>query len=216
MSESEEMYLISIALLNETGIPSPVPLSKLALTMEVKSVSANEMVHKLEEDGLLTYTPYKGVELTTEGLRIALQVIRKRRLWEVFLVEYLSLSVNQAEEIACQLEHILSNQVSERLAEFLGFPQLSPQNKPIPGLQDPQFGEDILPLCALRIGEQGEITRITAGSAARSFLAKQGFVPQARVTVMAIARDGERLLKNDQGQMVHLNSELSDAIWIKH
>ena len=215
MSESEEMYLISIAQLNEAGTPSPVPLSNLALALQVQPVSANQMVHKLEEEGLLTYTPYKGVELTAEGQRIALQVIRKRRLWEVFLVEHLRLTTREAEKTACQLEHILSNQVSERLAEFLGFPKLSPQSKRIPEAQDPQAGDNDLPLCALDVGERGEITRIAAGSAVRSFLAKQGIVPQAQVTVMAVTSDGERLLANGEGNTVHLSSELSDEIWIK-
>ena len=215
MSESEEMYLISIAQLNEAETPSPVPISNLALALDVQPVSANQMVHKLEEEGLLTYTPYKGVELTAEGQRIALQVIRKRRLWEVFLVEHLRLTTREAEETACQLEHILSNQVSERLAEFLGFPKLSPQSKRIPEAQDPQAGDNVLPLCAFNVGDRGEITRITAGSAIRSFLAKQGFVPKAQVTVLAVTSDGERLLTNGEGNTVHLSSELSDEIWIK-
>jgi len=85
MSESEEMYLVSIAQLSELNPGNLVPMSKLASQLGIKSVSANEMVRRLEEVGCLIYTPYKGIKLTPQGINRASQVLRKRRLWEVFL-----------------------------------------------------------------------------------------------------------------------------------
>ena len=120
MSESEEMYLISIAQLNEAGVASPIPLSQLASALQVQTVSVNQMVRKLEDAGMVVYTPYQGVELTPPGKQAAASVLRKRRLWEVFLVESLHLATEEAEAAACRLEHLLSDKAVKRLSEYLG------------------------------------------------------------------------------------------------
>ena len=86
MSESEEMYLITIARLGAKELQGLVPLSKLADALSVVPVSVNQMVKKLEEAGLVHYFPYKGVELTDQGRKVARQVLRHRRLWEYFFV----------------------------------------------------------------------------------------------------------------------------------
>ena len=132
MSESEEMYLVTIARLNESGDNLPVPVSQLAAELNVLPVSANQMIRKLEETGWVCYTPYKGVSLTEEGAALALQILRHRRLWEVFLVEKLKIPVAEAAELACRLEHFLPVDAAERLAIYLGNPGISPTGSPIP------------------------------------------------------------------------------------
>jgi Mn-dependent DtxR family transcriptional regulator len=134
MSESEDMYLLTVAKLVEAGAQAPIPVSRLAQELSIQPISANQMIRKLEEAGWLRYTPYKGVELTQEGEGLALRTLRHRRLWEVFLVENLQLSLDEADEMACRLEHILPAEVAERLAGFLGYPATSPRGKPIPDL----------------------------------------------------------------------------------
>ena len=89
MTEAAEMYLLRIALLAQDQ--EPVPISRLADALDVSPISANQMCRKLETRGLVTYQPYKGVTLTPKGKHIALQVLRKRRLWEVFLGSKLGL-----------------------------------------------------------------------------------------------------------------------------
>lgn len=215
MSESEEMYLITIAQLIESGAPSPIPISNLAQSMGIRSVSANQMVHKLQADGLLSYTPYKGVALTPKGHGLAAGILRKRRLWEVFLVESLNLPAAQAETMSCQLEHVLDKGTSERLAEFLGQPRVSPQNKLIPEIDRADYETFDLPLSSLSTGESGEITRITAPSAARDFLAKHGYTPNSGLTISAAASDGERLVINNEGAALHISAELSNSIFVK-
>jgi len=216
MSESKEMYLATIAQLNEVGVAGPVSLTQLASKLEVQTVSINQMVHKLEEQGLLTYTPYSGVELTEDGKGAAMQVLRKRRLWEVFLVEHLHLPVGDAEETACQLEHVLPNPFVERFAEFLDYPQFSPQGKLIPKSLDQEIILTNLPLSTLITGEQGEIAVMTADNVTQSFLSKQGFAPKTKITILAIASNGERLLSNESGNTIHLSVDISETIWIKH
>ena len=98
MRESSEMYLLRAALLRRDL--QPVPLTLLAQNLAVSPVSANEMCHKLMSEGLLNYEPYKGVILTSAGAAIAYRILRRRRLWEVFLAECLDVAPREAEEIA--------------------------------------------------------------------------------------------------------------------
>ena len=119
LSESEEMYLVTIAKLIENGKPSPISISVLAHEMDILPVSANQMIRKLAEQGLVNYMPYRGVELNDSGKQKATQIIRYRRLWEVFLVKNLDVSVREAEELACRLEHITPASISDSLSSFL-------------------------------------------------------------------------------------------------
>ena len=116
MSEAEEMYMITLAKLAERGVQSPVPLTLLAEELAVLPVSANQMVHKLEQEGILDYVPYKGVAMRPEGRRLANRTLRRRRLWELFLVDRLGLPFAEADALACRMEHITSAEVTERLA----------------------------------------------------------------------------------------------------
>ena len=155
LSESEEMYLVSIARLVESGVEPPVSISLLAHEMEIASVSANQMVRKLEECELVRYYPYKGVSLTEYGEAAALRVLRHRRLWEVFLVENLQFSPAEAEHQACRLEHVFPDEAVERLAGFLGQPRLSPQGKTIPEPDDPANLDSGIRLSQLPAGQSG-------------------------------------------------------------
>ena len=129
------MYLITIAMAVEDGHEGPVPLPYLGKEMDVSRVSANEMVKKLVEKGFVTYTPYKGVALTDVGMRIANDVLRRRRLWAVFLSEHLGLTAGAADTVACEFEHITPSEVAQRLSHFLGDPTVGPGGKPIPSSQ---------------------------------------------------------------------------------
>jgi DtxR family Mn-dependent transcriptional regulator len=216
MSESEEMYLVSIARLSESGGNKPVALSDLAALMAVQPVSTHQMVRKLEEAGMVTYTPYKGVELTGEGKRLACRILRSRRLWEVFLVEKLRLSALESETIACRLEHVLPGEAVERLADFLGHPQVSPQGKPIPLCGMAYFPALELPLAQLRVGEQAMITRLQVDGATRSFLSSQGIVPETSLLVQALGGNREVLVVTETGETVHLSEKIAGDIYVKN
>jgi len=92
----------------------------------------SDMIRKLSEKGTIDYIKYQGVQITDEGKKMALQVIRKHRLWEVFLVEKLGFHWDEVHEIAEQLEHIRSSPLISRLDEFLNFPKFDPHGDPIP------------------------------------------------------------------------------------
>ena len=104
ISESAQMYLVKIKRLEEEM--NPVPLSFLAESLSISPVSVNEMCRKMQEQDLIDYQPYKGASLTPAGDKEALQVLRRHRLWEVFLVDHLRFSFEQAHELADALEHV--------------------------------------------------------------------------------------------------------------
>jgi len=210
VSESAEMYLLRIALLSEGN--NPVPISQLAETLDVSPISANQMCRKLESKGLVDYQPYKGVTLTLQGEAIALRVLRKRRLWEVFLAEKLGLDPETAEEIACRFEHVTPEDLAEKLAEFLGNPTLSPQHQPIP----PRFGSVqhkhvIRPLSAVGVGERVRVTNIVADETLKAFLRTQGIGPGAVLTVLALAPNKALLVAVD-GNHISLATDVADHI----
>ncbi len=215
MSESEEMYLISIARLNEAGLEGPAPLSLLASELDLAPVSVNQMVRKLEEEGLVAYFPYKGAELTATGKQAALRILRHRRLWEVFLAEQLRFSPGEAEVIACKMEHILPDEAAERLADFLGNPATSPQGKPIPGPLAREARRGEVCLRQLRIGETSQVKQIAADTATRAFLNGEGIASDTQVTVLAIGGEGSVLIKTETGKTAHLAREVVEKLWVK-
>ena len=211
LSESVEMYLLRIALLQEDD--RPVPISALAEEMAVSPVSANQMCRRLEERGAVHYEPYKGVRLTLHGEAVAMRVLRKRRLWEVFLAEKLGLEPDEAEEIACRFEHVTPDVLGERLAEFLGNPKFSPQHEPIPASLGEAVRRPRLALTALQVGHAGRVVDIEGDEATRNFLRSQGLSAGAAVRVLAAATDGELLAHTPAGT-VTLSGDVAQRIWV--
>ena len=128
---SEENYLKAIYHL-ESHLGVSVSNNAIAEKIKTKASSVTDMIKKLAEKGLVTYKRYKGVNLTDKGRSSAISVIRKHRLWEVFLVEKLNFSWDEVHEVAEQLEHIKSEKLTQQLDAFLGFPERDPHGDPIP------------------------------------------------------------------------------------
>jgi len=213
MSESEEMYLITIARLVEGGLEEPVPISLLAAELSIQPVSANQMVHKLAEEEFVEYLPYKGVKLTTSGQEAAQQVLRDRRLWEVFLVEHLALPPSIADALVCRLEHITVEGVSDRLAKFLDYPAVSPQGYPIPGVKGETAPDTYQPLSDLAAGEWGEVMRIEGDPITRTFLESEGLRPGVRVISLVIGSGGGMLLAVGESRL-QLTKRVTDKVFV--
>lgn len=130
-SYTEENYIKAIYKLSENGTQE-VNTNAIAEALDTKAASVTDMLRKLSSKSLVNYVKYRGVSLTEEGERIALQIIRKHRLWEVFLVEKLKFNWDEVHEVAEELEHISSALLTRRLDEFLGYPQFDPHGDPIP------------------------------------------------------------------------------------
>jgi DtxR family transcriptional regulator, Mn-dependent transcriptional regulator len=215
MSESEEMYLVSIALHQEASHAGPVPLPDLADQLGVLTVSVNQMVRKLEESKLVTYLPYKGVSLTPQGKAQALRILRHRRLWEVFLVEKLKCLPEEATYLACRLEHTTPCEIAERLAIFLGDPEVNPQGKRIPQKECNQDFPTDMPLTQLPVDRPAKLTQLATEATERSFLSQAGFSVGQSITVIAASSDGNLLVKKESGGTIHLSTILAEKIRVE-
>jgi DtxR family Mn-dependent transcriptional regulator len=203
-----------MARLAEVVEDCPIPVSQVAELLGVTSVSANQMVHHLEEMGLVTYTPYKGVEFTEEGWKSAVKTLRSRRLWEVFLVEKLQYGPQEADILACRLEHAIPEETAQRLAEFLDWPEVSPQGKPIPQIDTAGSMQTGSPLNRLPANATGVVTVIPPGEE-RAYLQQSGMNIGSEIYVLAYQLNGPCLIKTGNGVTINISSELSNRIWVK-
>lgn len=157
--ENVENYLKSIYKLQSKS--GKVPTSALAERLGISDASVSDMVKKLSEQGMVRYLPYKGVELTENGRRIALKIVRRHRLWELFLVQMLNYSWDKIDAEAERLEHITSDGLERKLDEALGFPQIDPHGDPIPTVDGEISESDYISLADLHPGQSGIISRVS-------------------------------------------------------
>lgn len=130
-SLTEENYLKAIYRLSQKGLDKITPTA-LAEEMSINAASVVDMIKKLSDKKLINYDKQKGAKLTAQGNKIALDIVRKHRLWEVFLLEKLGYSWDVVHDIAEQLEHIKHEELADRLDKHLGFPKYDPHGDPIP------------------------------------------------------------------------------------
>lgn len=154
LTYSEENYLKAIFHL-ERKFDQGANTNALAEKMKTKPSSVTDMVKKLADKKLVNYKKYQGTKLSQTGKETAIQVIRKHRLWEVFLVEKLDFSWDEVHEIAEQLEHIKSDKLIQRLDQFLGHPKRDPHGDPIPNEKGNFTVYDNRLLSELDIGKSG-------------------------------------------------------------
>ena len=151
---SEENYLKTIYHL---GLNSEIGVStnEIAKKMQTKASSVTDMIKKLSDKNLVVYKKYKGVRITDFGRNTAANIVRKHRLWEVFLVEKLNFSWDEVHEVAEQLEHIKSPKLINELDALLGFPKQDPHGDPIPDKEGNYYPLEKKLLATLGIGEKG-------------------------------------------------------------
>jgi DtxR family transcriptional regulator, Mn-dependent transcriptional regulator len=132
LSQTEENYIKAIYSLSERSKSFDTSTNEIAAKINTKPPSVSDMLRRLTAKKLVSYQKYRKVQLTKTGKQVAIQIIRKHRLWEVFLHTKLNFSWDEVHEVAEQLEHIHSEKLTQRLEEYLGFPQYDPHGDPIP------------------------------------------------------------------------------------
>lgn len=158
-SPTEENYLKTIYHLSPEN-PRGVSTKDIANTLAVSKASVTDMLTKLAKNGYVNYQKYKGAVLIKKGELAALGIVRRHRVWEVFLVRDLKFNWNEVHEVAEQLEHIVSPLLIERLDKFLGSPQFDPHGDPIPNEAGVLPVNSQIPLTELAAGCQGVITSV--------------------------------------------------------
>ncbi len=159
LSFTEENYLKAIYHLSHGGTET-VNTNALADSMHTTPASANDMVKRLHQKNLIGHQKYKGAHLLSKGKEIALKIIRKHRLWEVFLVEKLDFKWDEVHEIAEQLEHIQSPVLIQRLDRFLGYPTVDPHGDPIPSESGEMKETFKAPISSLETGTKGMVVAV--------------------------------------------------------
>ncbi|MBP0905610.1 metal-dependent transcriptional regulator [Mariniflexile gromovii] len=160
---SEENYLKAIYHLGKQGAAA-VSTNAIAEKIESKASSVTDMVKKLADKNLAHYIKYQGVSLTNDGRLAAALVVRKHRLWEVFLVEKLNFSWDEVHDVAEQLEHIKSQKLVNELDAFLGFPTHDPHGDPIPDKDGNYAPIKSVNILELEIGSEGVLSLVKDSS----------------------------------------------------
>jgi DtxR family Mn-dependent transcriptional regulator len=170
------------------------------------------MVHKLKEVGILDYVPYKGVELKPDGQKMANRTLRRRRLWELFLIEKLGLPFEEADALACRMEHISSAEVTEKLAAFLGNPVRSSRGLPIPPSDtDVPLAEE--PLSRAEAGRHYTVIAI-GDEILREFLATNEIGEGRVLKLLATSSHGD-VLVDVVGAHVNLAAETATQVLVR-
>jgi DtxR family transcriptional regulator, Mn-dependent transcriptional regulator len=162
-TETEENYLKAIFRFSKEG--QAVSTNTIANFLGTSAASVTDMFIKLGEKNLVEYTPYRGVRIKEEGSKVALKIVRKHRLWEVFLVQKLHFSWDNIHDVAEQLEHIDSPELIQRLDEFLGYPKFDPHGDPIPSESGEIEMRATHVLKEVKSGAKAEIAAVVLSSA---------------------------------------------------
>lgn len=160
--------------------------TEIAGTLDVKPATANHMIKKLSDKKLIRYEKYGKIQLTPEGKKKALHILRKHRLWETFLYEKLEFDWDEVHEVAEQLEHIYSAKLVDRLDKFLGYPKVDPHGDPIPdakGKMKPVFRNS---LSEIEPGKSCKMVAVKDDSAAfLQYVVKIGLSLNTNIKVIA-------------------------------
>jgi DtxR family transcriptional regulator, Mn-dependent transcriptional regulator len=215
LSFAEENYLKAIYHLSEDG-NKDVSTNSIAEALSTKPASVTDMIGKLSKKGVIDYKKYQGVKISESGRLAALQVLRKHRLWEVFLVEKLKFSWDEVHEVAEQLEHIKSPLLIKRLDEYLGYPKYDPHGDPIPDEKGIFQSKPHLPLTEVPINKSGIIVAVKDSSAIfLQYLDKIGAYLGARIKILDVVEyDGSVEINLDGKKNIFISKEAAQNILI--
>lgn len=215
LSFAEENYLKAIYHLSSAG-ESQVSTNAIAERLDTKPASVSDMIRKLSEKGVLSYVKYQGVNITDEGKKKALWVIRKHRLWEVFLVEKLNFHWDEVHEIAEQLEHIKSSLLISRLDEFLEFPKFDPHGDPIPDAEGVMASKPRVILSDLTAGASAQLVSMKdTGNAFLNYLDRIGMMIGTKIEVVDIIEfDGSMEISIDGSRKLTISKQVADNLLV--
>jgi DtxR family Mn-dependent transcriptional regulator len=217
MTSSEENYLKTIYHLEALKAGS-VMTSQIADRMNTTSASVTDMIKKLSEKNLVDYERYHGVKMTRKGEKMALGVIRRHRLWEVFLTDILKFNWDEVHVLAEELEHVSSDELISRLDAYLGHPRFDPHGDPIPdgsGKMSHPAGQS---LSEVEIGQDVHLFGVSDHSPPfLRFLEKKGLKPGVRFVVLEKDEfDQSILIRFVGGETTFLSHQAAQQLLIRH
>ncbi|SNR17508.1 Iron-dependent repressor [Tenacibaculum jejuense] len=214
-SQSEENYIKTIYHLS-IDFDGGISTNAIAKQLSTKASSVTDMVKKLSEKEVVVYKKYQGVTLTDLGKKVAASIIRKHRLWEVFLVEKLNFSWDEVHEVAEQLEHIKSPKLISELDAFLGHPKQDPHGDPIPDADGNIHQIEKKLLSLLTVDEEGVCVGVDdTSSEFLKFLDKQGIGLGNRIKIVEIEPfDGSLVIKVNE-KVLTISNKIASNLYIQ-
>lgn len=214
-SYTEENYIKAIfQMIEEKGMKAST--NAIAEHMDTAPSSVSDMIRKLSEKNLINYEKYKGVTLTKQGRDIAISIVRKHRLWEVFLVEKLNYKWNEVHDIAEQLEHIQSSDLIDRIEQFLDYPKIDPHGDPIPNHKGEIPALETTRLSEVPMGKNVLMAAIDNHSTSfLEHLDKLGLTLGVEIIIEEIVQFDKSLqIKINQDKSIHISNEVSKNILV--
>ena len=212
---SEENYLKAIYHL-ESDSNKGISTNAIAEKLNTKASSVTDMIKKLSDKEVVIYKKYKGVTLTILGKKTAANIVRKHRLWEVFLVEKLNFSWDEVHDVAEQLEHIKSPKLIDQIDAFLGFPTHDPHGDPIPDKDGNLKTIEKSLLSTLNKNESGICVGVNDSSSGfLQFLDKKGITLGKKITVLEKEDFDDSLSILIEDKKLSISNKISNNLYIK-
>jgi DtxR family Mn-dependent transcriptional regulator len=214
LSVAEENYVKSIYHLQQDT--ESVTTNALADHIKTKPASVTDMLKKLQLKNVLNYNPYKGFRLSKEGNKAALNIIRRHRLWEYFLVNQLQFNWDEVHDVAEQLEHVISRKLVDKLDAFLGYPKFDPHGDPIPDSNGKINHQQQMPLVNLPLNTVAIITSVqNQSSDLLTFLSNRDMHIGTKVEVkQKLSFDNSLEVKIKNKQSFHVSEQVANAIQV--
>jgi DtxR family Mn-dependent transcriptional regulator len=213
-TQAQEDYLKALYQLR--GDQRPVPTKELAQRLGISSPSVSEMVVRLSEQGLVVHDRYRGQQLTGEGHRVAVELVRHHRLLEMFLVQVLGYGWDEVHEEAERLEHVISERMEERIFELLGQPELDPHGHAIPSREGTVRAVSERALSECRAGEDVVVQVVSDDDPdLLRELERRGLVPGARLKVVEASRYESPVEATMDGRRVSVPLGLARAVFVE-
>jgi len=210
---TEENYLKAIYHLSAKA--ESVSTNEIAAALNTKAASVTDMLKKLAEKELINYAKYQGVTLTSSGENIALNIVRKHRLWEYFLVEKLNFKWDEVHDVAEELEHISSRELINRLDDFMGNPKYDPHGDPIPDRHGNFKAHELKPVSSLEVNKEGVISGVRDHSPAfLQYLEKTGLIIGKKIKVAEINTYDHSVILQTEEKRVHVSREVANNLLI--
>ncbi|MCX7798366.1 MAG: metal-dependent transcriptional regulator [Melioribacter sp.] len=215
-SISKENYLKLIYTHNIKG-GTGASTSQIAKRLSISNSAISDMAKKLAKEGLICYTKYRGMKLTKEGERVALGIIRKHRLWELFLLEVLKVPWSEIHDEAEKLEHYTSDFLIDRIEEYLGFPEFDPHGHPIPR-KDGTFPKvpKLIPMNNCEEGKMYEIFQVDdTNQQLIRYLSKLGLILNTPFEVTDVVSFDKSLIIKYGGKTATISEQTAKNIMVK-
>lgn len=217
LSFTEENYLKIIYSLSISNSDNATSTNEISEKYQTKPSSVSDMLKKLSEKNLIEYERYKRVTLTEQGILLALQILRKHRLWEVFLFENLHFTWDEVHELAEQLEHIQSTVLIDRLDEFLGFPEFDPHGDPIPNALGELKSQQKILLSKFSPGTPCQVVAVRDSSSPfLQYLQKLNLSIGSTLKIIEVMSfDDTYTIENEQGEKISISRKFADNLFVQ-